>query len=217
MKKEILHLLMLEDNPDDAELAVKALERDQFTIEWKRVDTKESFKKALDEKPDLILADYSLPALDGMSALKIKEETAPEIPLILISGTIGEDAAVECLKAGATDYVLKDRLSRLGSVVKRALEEAETYRKHKRAEEALKHKLIVLSQPVGKTGDLKLSDIIDVDILQKLQDGFAESYDIASIIGNEKGLSITKPSNYSDFCTLIRSTKKGLKNVKCQS
>jgi DNA-binding NtrC family response regulator len=168
MKKEILHLLMLEDNPDDAELAVKALERDQFTIEWKRVDTKESFKKALDEKPDLILADYSLPALDGMSALKIKEETAPEIPLILISGTIGEDAAVECLKAGATDYVLKDRLSRLGSVVKRALEETETYRKHKRAEEALKHKLIVLSQPVGKTGDLKLSDIIDVDILQTL-------------------------------------------------
>ncbi len=214
MKKETLHLLMLEDNPDDAELAAKALERDEFTIEWNRVDTEESFRKALDEKPDLILADYSLPTFDGMSALKIKEETAPEIPLILISGTIGEDIAVECLKAGATDYVLKDRLSRLGSVVKRALEETETYRKHKQAEKALKHKLLVLSQTVGKTGDLKLSDIIDVDILQKLQDGFAESYDIASIIGNEKGLSITKPSYFSDFCTLIRSTKKGLKRCE---
>jgi len=137
MKKETLYLLMLEDNPDDAELAVKALARDEFTIEWNRVDTEESFRKALAEKPDLILADYSLPTFDGMSALKIKEETAPEIPLILISGTIGEDVAVECLKAGATDYVLKDRLSRLGQVVKRALEEAETYKKRIRAEEAL--------------------------------------------------------------------------------
>ncbi len=137
MKKETLYLLMLEDNPDDAELAAKALARDEFTIEWNRVDTEESFRKALAEKPDLILADYSLPTFDGMSALKIKEETAPEIPLILISGTIGEDVAVECLKAGATDYVLKDRLSRLGQVVKRALEEAETYKKRMRAEEAL--------------------------------------------------------------------------------
>lgn len=137
MKKETLHLLMLKDNPDDAKLAAKALESDEFTIEWKRVDTEESFRKALDEKPDLILADYSLPTFDGMSALKIKEETAPEIPLILISDTIGDDAAVECLKAGATDYVLKDKISRLGQVVKRALEEAETYTKRMRAEEVL--------------------------------------------------------------------------------
>ena len=137
MKKETLHLLMLKDNPDDAKLTAKVIEVDEFTIEWNRVDTEESFRKALDEKPDLILADYSLPTFDGMSALKIKEETAPEIPLILISNTIGDDAAVECLKAGATDYVLKNKISRLGQVVKRALEEAETYKKRMRAEEAL--------------------------------------------------------------------------------
>ncbi|MDX2440044.1 MAG: response regulator [Desulfobacterales bacterium] len=137
MKKETLHLLMLKDNPDDAKLAAKAIESDEFTIEWNRVDTEESFRKALDEKPDLILADYSLPTFDGMSALKIKEETAPEIPLIIISSTIGDDAAVECLKAGATDYVLKDKISRLGQVIKRALKEAETYKKRMRAEEAL--------------------------------------------------------------------------------
>ncbi len=137
MKKETLHLLMLKDNPDDAKLAAKAIESDEFTIEWNRVDTEESFRKALDEKPDLILADYSLPTFDGMSALKIKEETAPEIPLIIISSTIGDDAAVECLKAGATDYVLKDKISRLGQVIKRALKEAETYKKRMRAEETL--------------------------------------------------------------------------------
>ena len=117
---------MLKDSLDDAKLAAKALESDEFTIEWNMVDTEESFRKALDEKPDLILADYSLTAFDGMSALKIKEEIAPEIPLILISDTIGDDAAVECLKAGASDYVLKNKISRLGQVVKRALEEAET-------------------------------------------------------------------------------------------
>lgn len=137
MKKETLHLLILKDSPDDAKLAAKALESNEFAIEWNRVDTEESFRKALDEKPDLILADYNMPTFDGMSALKIKKETAPEIPLILISNTIGDDAAVECLKAGATDYVLKNKISRLGQVVKRALEEAETYKKRMRAEEAL--------------------------------------------------------------------------------
>jgi two-component system, cell cycle sensor histidine kinase and response regulator CckA len=137
MKKETLHLLILNDNPDDAKLVARALESDEFSLEWNRVDTEKLFRKALGKKPDLILADYNLPAFDGMTALKIKNETAPEIPLILISNTIGDDAAVECVKAGATDYVLKDKISRLGQVVKRALEEAETYRKRLRAEETL--------------------------------------------------------------------------------
>ena len=137
MKKETLHLLILEDNPDIAKQAIKALKRDEFSIESNRVDTKKSFKKALDEKPDLIIADYNLPAFDGMSALKLKKETAPEIPLIIISDIIGDDAAVECLKAGATDYVLKNKMSRLKQVVKRALEETETYKERMRAEEAL--------------------------------------------------------------------------------
>ncbi len=136
MKKETLHLLILEDNPDIAKRAVKALERDEFSIELNRVDNQESFKKALDEKPDLILVDYNQPTLGGMSALEIKEETAPEIPLILISDKISDDAPVECLKAGATDYVLKD-MSRLGQVIKRALKETETYKERMRAKQAL--------------------------------------------------------------------------------
>ena len=137
MKKETLHLLILEDNPEHAERAVKTLEREEFSIELNRVDTKESFRKALDEKPDLVLAEYSLPDFDGMSALKIMKDAAPEIPLIIISDPIGDDAAVECLKAGATDYVLKEKMPRLGKAVKRALEEAETNKERILAEETL--------------------------------------------------------------------------------
>ncbi len=138
MDKKTLRLLILEDNPDDAELEVKELEREGFILNWKRVDTEPDFRKALSENPDLILADFKLPSFSGMAALNIQQENFPYIPLIIVSGTIGEDAAVECMKCGATDYVLKDRMPRLGSVVKRALKEAESCRKQKQAEDALR-------------------------------------------------------------------------------
>ncbi len=84
----------------------------------------------------------------------------------------------------------------------------------KLAEEALKHRLIALSQPFHDVEDVKLTDIIDIDILQKLQDGFAESYDVASLIFDDKGKPITKPSNFTDFCKIIRGTEKGMQNCK---
>jgi PAS domain S-box-containing protein len=138
MDKKTLRLLILEDNPDDAELEVIELEKEGFVLNWNIVDTEQAFIKALSENPDIILADYKVPSFGGMPALQIKMEIAPDIPFIIVSGTIGEDVAVECMKAGATDYVLKDRLPRLGSVVKRALEEAEIYSKRKLAEKKLR-------------------------------------------------------------------------------
>ncbi|MEA2082752.1 MAG: response regulator [Thermodesulfobacteriota bacterium] len=138
MEMMILHLLILEDNPDDAELAVRELERKGFDVKWTRVDTKEGFRKALAEKPDLILVDYSLPSFDGLAALEVHRQLKLDIPLIIFSGTIGEDVAVECMKSGATDYVLKDNPSRLYPVVKRALEEIKIYRKSKQTEEEKK-------------------------------------------------------------------------------
>ena len=138
METMTLHLLILEDNPDDAELSIKKLEREGFDVKWTRVDTEEAFRKALAEKPDLILVDYSLPSFNGLAALEICRQLDLEIPLIIVSGTIGEEIAVECMKSGATDYVLKDKLSRLGPVVKRALEEIKIYRKNKQAEKALR-------------------------------------------------------------------------------
>ena len=107
MEEKPLRLLILEDNPDDAELMVLHLEREGFTAEWRRVETEDSFRKALDEKPDLILSDYSLPSFSGAAALRIAQEITPEIPFIMVSGAIGEEIAVECMKAGAVDYVLK--------------------------------------------------------------------------------------------------------------
>ncbi|OEU46386.1 MAG: hypothetical protein BA861_11530, partial [Desulfobacterales bacterium S3730MH5] len=137
MVEKALSLLILEDDPDDAELAVKQLEREGINLKWNRVDTEEGFRKALTEKPDLILADYRLPSFDGRAALQIREQIAPEIPLIIVSGVIGEDVAVECMKSGATDYVLKDRLSRLAPLVKRTIKEAKACRECKQTEDAL--------------------------------------------------------------------------------
>ena len=138
MEKKTIHLLILEDNPNDAELAVKELEREGFLVEWSRVETEEAFRKALEKSPDLILADYTLPSFSGTDALKIQQKIVPEIPLIIISGKIGEDTAVECVKSGAIDYVLKDNLSRLGLVVKRALKEVQEHCEHKLTEDALR-------------------------------------------------------------------------------
>ncbi len=139
MKEKKINILILEDNSDDAELIVRKLQKNGFNFEWKRVETEKDFKKALSEKPDIILADFKLPSFDGMAAIKLQQEISPDIPLIIVTGTIGEELAVECIKAGASDYVFKDRLSRLSPVVKRALKESEEHRERKKAEEALQY------------------------------------------------------------------------------
>lgn len=119
-----LKLLLLEDDPLDAELNIEALEGEGYQCDWQRVETRKDFLAELDN-PDynIILADYNLPSFDGMQALELFMERGLDIPFILVSGKLGEDIAVEAVKAGATDYVLKDRLSRLAPSVKRALEE----------------------------------------------------------------------------------------------
>ena len=138
MEMTALHLLILEDNPDDAELAVKELDRKGFDVKWTRVDTEQAFRKALAEKPDMILADYHVPSFDAIAALQIYKQLKLKIPLIIFSGTVGEEVAIECMKSGATDYVLKNNLSRLYPVVKRALEEMKIYKKNRQAEEVLR-------------------------------------------------------------------------------
>ena len=155
MNKKPLNILILEDNPDDAELMVAELEKGGCIITHKIVDTKEGFKKFLSQSPDLILADYKLPSVNALDALRIKQEIAPTIPLIIVSGTIGEEFAVECIKAGATDYVLKDRLFRLCPVVERALKEAKEYKERKQLEEELlvKNEVFEASITANSTSD----------------------------------------------------------------
>ena len=135
--RQPLRILSLEDDPNDAGLIQATLEADGIACELIRVDTQPAFAGSLDGSIDVILADYTLPSFDGLSALKHAISVCPEVPFIFVSGTLGEEVAIETLKIGATDYVLKTRLSRLAPSVLRALREADERAERKRAQEAL--------------------------------------------------------------------------------
>jgi len=131
-----LNILHLEDNADDAALIEATLDMGGFEYSIRRVETREDFtKETLEGKYDLILSDYVLPSFDGLAALSIARENCPAIPFVLLSGVLGEEVAIDAIKQGATDYVLKDRLARLAPALRRALAELEDRRKLSRAEE----------------------------------------------------------------------------------
>ena len=134
-----LDILMLEDVDSDAEMVAYELRKAKIDFTVRRVDTREGFLEELDRRhPDLILADHSLPSFDGLTALALSQGICPEAPFIIVSGAMGEEAAVDTLKQGATDYVLKQRLVRLGPAVDRALREAEERRQRRAAEANLR-------------------------------------------------------------------------------
>src|SRR5882672_4501097 len=133
-----LRFLHLEDDPNDQEIVRETLVAEGLVRDTERVSSRKEFEAALERGGiDLILSDFALPDFDGLSALRIARARAPEIPFILVSGTIGEEAAIESLQAGATDYVLKHRLSRLAPAVRRTLREFREQRMRREAEEAL--------------------------------------------------------------------------------
>ncbi len=133
-----LNILIVEDNPADAELLVRALRHADFEAKWRRVDTASDFRDALRDRPDLVLSDYEMPQFNGLRALQILRETGHEIPFILVSGTIGEDTAVLAMKQGAADYLLKDRLGRLGQAVNQAMDAARLREIGRQAEQAMR-------------------------------------------------------------------------------
>jgi PAS domain S-box-containing protein len=131
-----LRILLLEDNEYDGELILQELHLSKMRFESIRVETRDAFLDALDTfAPDLILADFSLPSFDGIAALEIVRSRDPVLPFIFVSGALGEELAIDLLKKGATDYVIKDRLSRLVPSVQRAQAETEGRRLRKQAEE----------------------------------------------------------------------------------
>jgi DNA-binding NtrC family response regulator len=139
MEGRDLRILILEDVATDAELIKDELREAGTVFTPSCVKDKASYLKALDEfSPDIILSDYSLPSFDGLSALKLAGKKCPDVPFIFVSGALGEETAIELLKHGATDYVLKSRLSRLGTAVSRALQEVKERNERKTAEEELK-------------------------------------------------------------------------------
>ena len=133
-----LRILHLEDEAADRDLVRRTLEAEEITCDITTARSREEFEAALRRGPfDLILTDYTLPGYDGVSALRLAQQLHPEVPYIFVSGTIGEDLAIECVKRGATDYVLKDRLERLAPAIRRALQEIAEREKRRQAEEAL--------------------------------------------------------------------------------
>src|ERR1700676_2815493 len=150
-----LRILSIEDDPKDAELIQDLLATAGIVCEVTRVDTEAALLASVEQGGiDLILADYSLPSFDGISALKVAMKACPDVPFIFVSGTLGEEVAIEALKIGATDYVLKTRLSRLVPSVLRALREATQRAERKWAEEALRQSEAYLAeaQRLSKTG-----------------------------------------------------------------
>lgn len=148
MKKD-LKILILEDVAFDAELIEYELRREGLRFLSKRVETEDDFIQQLNElKPDLILADNSLPNFDGLSALELANEKCPYTPFLFVSGKIGEEFAVNAIKKGATDYIFKNNLSKLVPAIQRALKECNERIERKNAEDALKKAYLDLEQQV---------------------------------------------------------------------
>ena len=134
-----LRVLVVEDSEIDAQLLVHQLRRFGYAPAWKRVDRPETLQTALRaEDWDLVLADYSMPQFSGLDALELVNASGRDVPFILVSGTIGEETAVAAMRAGASDYLLKDRLTRLGAAVQRSLQEADERRARRLAEDQLR-------------------------------------------------------------------------------
>ena len=141
-----VRLVLVEDVPTEAEIAVRQLEGGGFGCTWQRVDSEAGLRRALAEnKPDLILSDFTLPGFDGLAALDVALEIAPDTPFIFLSGTIGEEIAIDALQRGACDYVLKTNMARLAPAVRRALNEAAVRRARQGLEQQLRD-IVLTSQ-----------------------------------------------------------------------
>lgn len=135
-----IRVLLVEDSPEDAELVLRALQKGGLEVTSRRVQTREFYLQALHEfSPDVILADYTLPDFTGLQALELLNELPYEIPFILVTGSQSEEVAVSCMKQGASDYILKQSLTRLPSAVLNALEKKEADEQRREAERALRY------------------------------------------------------------------------------
>src|SRR5947209_2099318 len=156
-----LRVLVVEDRPADAELMAAELRRAGFTFDWQRVDSERDFLSQLNPHPDIILADFHMPQFAGLRALQILKDRGLDIPLIIVSGSIGEEVAVNAMQQGASDYLLKDRLIRLGAAVNRALEA-----KHLRDEERKAKEELAMARNLLHTMRTSVPDYITVKDLE---------------------------------------------------
>ncbi len=139
-KQVSLRLLMVEDNPDDEALVLRAIRKGGFNVEHVRVENRDDLLDVLRNKDwDIVLSDYQMPEFNGLTALKIVKERSQDLPFIIVSGTIGEEVAVEAMRSGAQDYLMKDNLARLVPAIRRELADADERRALREAQQALRH------------------------------------------------------------------------------
>ena len=202
-----LRILLVEDAPTDAALVEREIRKAGLDFTSQRVETREAFLAALGEfGPHLILSDYSLPAFDGMSALRLARERAPEIPFIIITGSLNEETAVECMKAGADDYVLKDRLARLepairGALEKRRLRTESARAETERRESEERYRLLVERNLAGVFRSTIEGRVLDCN------DALAAIYGYASreeILGQPAHLLYPNPESRATFIERLR-------------
>jgi PAS domain S-box-containing protein len=203
--KSPLRILYLEDDPRDAELIQEALATDGITCQATRVETKTDFIRSLEQGTfDLILADYTLPSFDGLSALNIARQGWPSIPFIFVSGTLDEVVAIEALKVGATDYVFKTRLARIVPSVQRALREQQERAELDRAEKALRRSEAYLAeaQKLSHTGSFGW-DVSSGEIYWSRETFRIFGYGPATKVTIERILQRTHPEDRSAVRQLI--------------
>ncbi|HFB98857.1 MAG TPA: response regulator, partial [Bryobacterales bacterium] len=137
---ERLRVLIVEDSEDDAMLVLRELRRGGFDPEMERVDNQDELRRALRQRNwDVVITDHNMPGFSSEAALETVKETGLDVPVIIVSGSIGEDIAVAAMKTGAHDYIMKDNLKRLVPAIERELREVETRRAHRMAEETIRH------------------------------------------------------------------------------
>ena len=150
---DYVNVLFVEDNPDDAELVALELQRAQFIVDSQRVDTRENFLTALQTREwDLIISDYKMPKFNGLEAFNLFQQAGLDIPFIFVSGTLGEERAVEAMRAGARDYILKGNLTRLPEAIRRELQDAQNRAEKRRTEEKARQDQYRLEMAVEASG-----------------------------------------------------------------
>ncbi|MBF0351320.1 MAG: response regulator [SAR324 cluster bacterium] len=200
-----MRILCLEDSELDAELICEQLLESGYEIQFERVFTEKAFiEKILEKHYDIILSDYNLPGFSGQIALKHAQAHCPKVPFIFVSGAIGEIRAVELLKQGALDYVLKNQMEKLPFAVRRALEEVQELESRRKAEEALKRneKLLNEAQHIAKMGSY------ETDLIHNYWEGSDEFYNIFGFTEKrrytvEEFQSIVHPDDYHEVMTVF--------------
>lgn len=185
---DTLNILLLEDNVDDAELILWALREAGFTLRWHRVDTRDAYLERLSPTVDVILADYQLPQFTGLDALQLLQARGLDIPFIIVTGAY-EENGLRCMKLGAADYLLKDRLGRLGEAVRHALSKQALRREKQAAEEAEREErrfaTALADTAIALNSSLELEDVLE-QVMENVQRVIP--HDVVNVMLLEEGL-----------------------------